>query len=167
MGNPVLRYGHQVGGRRRWPIWVAVAVAVVAAPVAARYAYLSIPSVKDRNTQSRTFTRNMHFMSLAAQLQLYAMHHDGRLPASLEQLVEERYMSSGSFTRVTDDPCPYPVYSFYHWTGPIRFQYRGAGLSMRSHGAVLVYCEDFGDTITYIIHTDGERLRRVDGRVGQ
>jgi hypothetical protein len=106
---------------------------------------------------------NAGLMSLASALRYYALQHDDRLPASLEQMVEERYLQS--VDRVADAGGPYPVYSSHHWTGPIRYEYRGAGFSMKSRGAVVLYCEYEGETFCWVVPAEGEHLRLIRGSI--
>src|SRR5215212_9522082 len=105
MGARVLGYE---GGRtfRRWPVRVAIVVALVAVPVAARVAYLASPLATPVHRRSRSGEALGYGQSLSSVLGLYAMRHDGRLPASLEVLVDEGYMQS--VDRLKGQSGPYP-----------------------------------------------------------
>jgi hypothetical protein len=161
MPTPLLGYARRLAHRpRRWPIGVALAVAVVFLPVAVGLGRFAVAG-RHRNSPSRSTEVNTCAMVLASVLRDYALRHDDRLPQDLEQLVTERYLSPGTFNRLRDRRFVWPVYGVDHWRGPIRFQYRGAGVSTRSQGKPVFHCDEEDYSFTYVTTGDAYHLRSV------
>ena len=153
----VLAYEQRSARRRRWPVWVAAAAWLalsVAAPV-----YHVVTMRKPRWREARGTVSFTTRVSLASQLRLYAEHHSGNLPPTLERLERDErgvcYMYPGSFRRVPTPGSPYPVYAFLFQDRPFLCEYLGAGVTTDSHGAVVFRWLDGPYTRIYAINEEG------------
>jgi hypothetical protein len=154
----VLPYERPGAYRRRWPAWLAVAGALALAFAAPAIYHVATPSHVGkiaRSTDEITLAQ-----SLSALLSLYALRHDDKLPASLEQLEAEGVYNPGYFRRLPDGGQGYLVYQVRadNPARPFLIEYRGAGVSMKSEGVVVIRFVDRLTSPTFVT-SGGERLR--------